>query len=821
MTLFRNRIAFLMALSRIRNIVVYGVPPLTLNNAVAGSLGSLIAYGGTYQGVPDGYTPYNYISNSSALIDTGIYDDVDDVVYEILVEAQSTTAFYIFGSRETTSSVQYGISGSGSANNKTITFLNNTLTSSIRREFGNTYYIKASHINGVCSLYVKDITNNVDDTKTGTYTWGIPAPTPINLFGNGVQPVGTHYIKYARLWKSGKLVMDYVPATYNGTPGFYDRISNTFKTQSTGSLSAGAVQYPAPTAPADIVCNNGVVKVSPNLFNKNNLPERIHAYFSSSGTTWTYTGTGYSLRFPCSPNTTYTARYNGNSTQAVLSFASTNNDDVPTSNQQTVTVTQAIRQNSPTINTPITLTTGANDKWLIVQYNATEPQNTDMADNLQIERGSTATPYMPYGYYADGNTETLSIWQVPAGYKQLEYIYNDATALPYIETSWKPNLANDVRIIGKATYMGSDTSYRPMLFGNYTASSPSTSALSIEFDGRTANNLRIYTLKANASTGGDLQVGPFSTDDVVDFDIQITGSTGALSVSATNGTVTRTGTGTIQNVGEQTLYNMRLFRDYRSNTSTIQKPSKIYKMKVFENNVLVLDLLPAKRNSDGEIGMYDTVSGTFFTNQGTGTFTAGPLANTVVCEPLFGGEPYGTDPEEQNILTGEVTRWYKVMVLDGSENWSGDASDNPKDDGWILNVSDYSVPASRDVRFWCTHFFHIAIFPASNPEGRCCGYTTNQLWFGAAQMCPTLASWKAWLKQQSETRNPVIIVYHSANSSTEQVAAQSVNVEAGSNTLDFVETAITDLKLKATYTRVPDILSLYIVLLSIPKRSLG
>ena len=37
--------------------------------------------------------------------------------------------------------------------------------------------------------------------------------------------------------------------------------------------------------------------------------------------------------------------------------------------------------------------------------------------------------------------------------------------------------------------------------------------------------------------------------------------------------------------------------------------------------------IPARRNSDGEIGMYDTVTNTFFTNSGTGEFIAGPVVN--------------------------------------------------------------------------------------------------------------------------------------------------------------------------------------------------
>jgi len=58
--------------------------------------------------------------------------------------------------------------------------------------------------------------------------------------------------------------------------------------------------------------------------------------------------------------------------------------------------TTSIRYEHPTKDTPVTLTTGPNDKWLIVQYNVAEPQNTDMANNLQIEEGAVATPYQPY-----------------------------------------------------------------------------------------------------------------------------------------------------------------------------------------------------------------------------------------------------------------------------------------------------------------------------------------------------------------------------------------------------------------------------------------
>ena len=162
-----------------------------------------------------------------------------------------------------------------------------------------------------------------------------------------------------------------------------------------------------------------------NLFDKNNITP-IPGYFPSSGSAWQYTANGYSVRIPCMPNTTYTARYNGTSTQAVLSFASTSSDIVPSATTTSVQCTNSVRQNNPTLNTPVTITTGASDKWLVVQYNRAEPQNTDMADNLQVEKGSNATPYQ--SYTAPRPYTTL----VPSDYTPIEYI--ETTGTQWIDT---------------------------------------------------------------------------------------------------------------------------------------------------------------------------------------------------------------------------------------------------------------------------------------------------------------------------------------------------------------------------------------------------
>ena len=56
---------------------------------------------------------------------------------------------------------------------------------------------------------------------------------------------------------------------------------------------------------------------------------------------------------------------------------------------------------------------------------------------------------------------------------------------------------------------------------------------------------------------------------------------------------------------------------------------KIYYTKIWNNGALVRDFIPAK-DSNNVVGMYDFVSGQFFTNQGTGTFTAGSTVSDPV-----------------------------------------------------------------------------------------------------------------------------------------------------------------------------------------------
>ena len=70
---------------------------------------------------------------------------------------------------------------------------------------------------------------------------------------------------------------------------------------------------------------------------------------------------------------------------------------------------------------------------------------------------------------------------------------------------------------------------------------------------------------------------------------------------------------------------------------------RVYYFKIYNNNVLVRDLIPCYRNSDNEIGMYDLIDNIFFTNLGSGVFTYGKEINI----------PNPDYPQEIKMATGE------------------------------------------------------------------------------------------------------------------------------------------------------------------------
>ena len=73
-------------------------------------------------------------------------------------------------------------------------------------------------------------------------------------------------------------------------------------------------------------------------------------------------------------------------------------------------------------------------------------------------------------------------------------------------------------------------------------------------------------------------------------------------------------------------YKLRLFAS--KNLSSYGK-AKVYGVKIYVGGTLKYDLVPAKRKSDGVLGLRDVVNKKFYTNNGSGTFGAGSVVGTI------------------------------------------------------------------------------------------------------------------------------------------------------------------------------------------------
>lgn len=414
LVIYRRNILRWSALGGYLDVIVKGVSPLSLPDAVAGSLSYVKAFGGTEQrNLPNGYTQVDYVTNTTkTAVNTGIMIDLTKN-YEFEVECRATTgSWFILQSRESISSPNTGITGSSTGDTIILVVDGTTVcTSGITRTLGNRLYVNATLNNGVGTLYVKDITAGTEDTVTRNYSASATNPTvPMYLLGSAAgQYVDTDSNVYmARIKENGVTIMDYVPAKQDTTAGFYDTVRGTFKTAGTPSgLSAGAVVSPSPDTPVDIVSNNGVLKVYKNLFDRNDPTTTINAYIglSSVGSSADVVSSTNDRSFiiKTSPNTKYTIQKLGGESP-YNRFRVSESSVFPQIGQQVTKLYDDTATTSGLRTT--TITTGNSGNYIIV-YGLNGSPGTELPtflDNFVVCEGGTINVGQ---IYTDGTVETI------------------------------------------------------------------------------------------------------------------------------------------------------------------------------------------------------------------------------------------------------------------------------------------------------------------------------------------------------------------------------------------------------------------------------
>lgn len=212
----------------------------------------------------------------------------------------------------------------------------------------------------------------------------------------------------------------------------------------------------------------------------------------------------------------------------------------------------------------------------------------------------------------DTKQDKIGVKDVPNEYTQLEYI--ESTGTQYIDTGYVPTATTRIEVdlsFTSDTYAGS---------GGNTFFGTSNYAINFGSDAGQAYILFPWLCRYGSSGCG---ISSFS----INASLKTTRQTVVLDAKnkvARYGTVSQTLSQT-QSSASGSIY---LFGIHNSDGSALVYSRNagmfVYAARIYENDVLVRDFIPARRNSNGVIGMYDTVTGTFFTNSGTGTFIAGP-----------------------------------------------------------------------------------------------------------------------------------------------------------------------------------------------------
>ena len=221
---------------------------------------------------------------------------------------------------------------------------------------------------------------------------------------------------------------------------------------------------------------------------------------------------------------------------------------------------------------------------------------------------TTPTTKLECANQADGCTlwtivdQTAYAIQLPDGYTRLQYI--ESTGTQYINTRVVQDVLN--------FWVDMDVSFanpnERCLFG---VSSSSPLYFGRAQGGRFEMNQKYTSLYSGQNKRVNLQWGKDPNSNKMKLSVVVDGQTESLFSQQS---------GFIRN------NNFVVFGNNSGDSIAYILKGKIYFAKIYKNNILVFNGIPVQHNSDNAVGMYDTVSGQFFTNAATSgdDFTPGP-----------------------------------------------------------------------------------------------------------------------------------------------------------------------------------------------------
>lgn len=223
-----------------------------------------------------------------------------------------------------------------------------------------------------------------------------------------------------------------------------------------------------------------------------------------------------------------------------------------------------------------------------------------------------------------GDTEQRNL---PSGYTQIEYLESSGTQ--YIDTGYKPNANTAISIkyypAVSSTFMclygTQDTTMTNRFYGLI-----SSTQFRIQINSNAGQPPNFWGINKDGTLIADVNGTFAQTQGIVTLGVDNKNKIVSIKSDEYTGNISASGTVLGDNLN--CSYNLLLLSRGTAGTAANNFLGRLYSFAIKENGTLIQNLIPCRRNSDNVLGMYDTVSQTFLTNAGTGTFTAGADAPT-------------------------------------------------------------------------------------------------------------------------------------------------------------------------------------------------
>ena len=401
-----------------------------------------------------------------------------------------------------------------------------------------------------------------------------------------------------------------------------------------------------------------------------------------------------------------------------------------------------------------------------------------------LEQNGTPTPTSPVNIVCNNGTLKVKDSELPVGYKRLENI----------KTTGNVRYVSNVYLTGGDTLRFSFQASPGNLLGSYNDSSAN-------------NNYSFYN-----ATGSSASYARYNGQ---------AGGSATYTGTTYNVTMSPTGIIGIRNPSSFTPREFTCsvpFCIFATSPTGSEHSNATIIGSIEVSGSQTLKFIPCERVSDGAIGFWETSNQEFLENQENGTPTTDgydtsymtevyvdgtvetiedSIGNTATCEPLLAVGDY-TDVQE--ILSGAVTRNVGIKVLTGEENFETATATNCYSLTNTLGTGNFS-----DRTIACSHFGSTSTLPGTD-DRQGLAFVVNKgseytIAFGAKTQFSTQTQWKNWLAAQAAAGTPVIVVYPLATAITESVTGQTLQVQAGDNTLEITQASLNNLELEAKYMK--------------------